>query len=89
MQNFEIKISKNEIEIIFMALRDLQERLDEQLSAIHSAYWELTAKEKLFWRNKSAYDEYKNNFTKICYKQSEDAYNLEEKLKSILEQERK
>lgn len=85
MQSFEIKISKNEMETILMALRDSQDRLDEQLSAIHSSYWELPAKEKLFWRNKSAYDEYKNNFTKICCKQSEDAYKLEEKLKGILE----
>lgn len=85
MQNFEIKFSKKELDIIFMALRNSQDRLEDQLRAMKNAYWELPANEKLFWRNKSEYDKYKDNFIRDCCKQSDDAYKLEEKLNGILE----
>lgn len=85
MQEFEIKISKQELNILIMALKDSQDRLDEILGVIYKPYYELLEKEKLFWRNKSEYDKYRDNLRKDCCKQSDDAYKSQEKLQNILD----
>ena len=84
MENYLIKISKEEINILLTSLKDSQNQLTEILRVTSKSYYELSESEKFFWRNKSAYDKYIEVLRKDCCKQSDDELRLQEKLENVL-----
>ncbi len=81
---YDIEISKNELDIIFMALRDSKERLNQQTSKLSCSYSELPENLKFLWKDKEAYKEYADNSAKECFRQLDEISKLEEKLEKIL-----
>lgn len=80
---YNVEISKKELDIIFIALRDSEERLHQQVCKLRCSYLDLPENLKFFWRNKKAYDNYADNSVKKCFKQLDAINKLEEKLEQI------
>ena len=85
MKNIEIKVNKEDLNVIFMALQDSNDLLNEKIEVMDKYYCQLTVNEKNCWRNSEEYNNYKSNFLQMCYKQKKSIYELREKLNSILE----
>ena len=84
MENYLIKISKEEINILLTSLKDSQNQLTEILRVTSKSYYELAENEKFFWRNKNEYDQYIEVLRKNCCNQIDDEFKLQEKLENIL-----
>lgn len=80
---YEIEISKKELDTILIALRDSRERLTQQTTQLSCSYFDLPQNLKLLWRDKAAYDKYKDDAIHDCCRQIEEINELEEKLEEI------
>lgn len=77
---YEIEISKNELDTILMALKNTKERLTEQATQLSRSYYDLPPNLKFLWRDKVAYDKYKDDTIHECCRMVDDITKIEEKL---------
>ena len=84
MKEYRIKLSEQELDIIIKALKERQEALRDKMQTVPCSYWNLSAKEKLFWIDKSSFDKYYRYFIGNCCNQIEDAHKIRCKLNRIL-----